>query len=251
MRDIIPGEPVLVDFGKERALVQLPLEQSNMKLLLFFHGRGGDAFSSNFALDEFTLFRRIAAEKGYVVIVPDYGSDCWMNQQAEEITSSILSAISSEISFANDKIYIMGVSMGGAAALIFAARHPHQAMAVCDIMGITDIAKFYNESPAYHESICTAYGGSPDECPDIYYDRSAVFHADKLSSIPVFLVHGETDDLVSPSYSESMYYALEQANGNAELLIVPGVGHDNAIIRGIETSIIDWFEAALRNSSVM
>jgi dipeptidyl aminopeptidase/acylaminoacyl peptidase len=134
----------------------------------------------------------------------------------------------------------MGVSMGGGGALTFSLRHPDKVTAVCDIMGVTDFVRFYEEGH-YQNSISPAFGGSPEEKPDVYRQRSAIRNIDVLKKLPLLILHGADDTLVPLWNSETLYEKLRQAGGKVEFLKVPHIAHDNGIIAGLEDKVLDFF----------
>lgn len=233
--------------GKQIGL-QLPNGYANDQaypLIVFLHGRGGSASANNFTSDAFASFRSKASARGYIVMVPNYGSDGWINQAAEDIVTQSINLLQSQYKTNPQKLYMMGVSMGGGGALVYGARHKQNVAAICDLMGMTDMVKFYSDSLNYQTSISTAYGGSPVQAPDIYSQRSAMSYIDDLNSLPVYISHGSADNIVSSIHSEQLYNALNSAGGSVSFKSVPGIGHDNAIIAGQEDAILNLFDSSL------
>jgi len=240
LTDSIPYEGVF-SFGKNKGYIKIPEDYDPKKqypLILFFSGRGGAASTSNFTSDEFKTFREKAAQSAYIVAVPAYGSDSWFNESAENITLEMLDFLKEKLSLSQG-YYVMGCSMGGGSALVFAAKHKENVKAVCDVFGITDYRRFYDEGH-YRDSIAKAYGGSPTEKPQVYQDRSAISRIAALKDIPVLVIHGDKDAVVPKWNSDLFVEKLKQAKGNVEYIIVPGIGHENRIIKNLEDRIISF-----------
>ncbi len=241
LTDSIPYEGVF-SFGKNKGYIRIPNNydpQKKYPLIVFFHGRGGSALKNNFTSEAFKTFREKASQNGYIVAVPAYGTNSWFNEDAENITLGMLDFLNKNLSLASG-YYVMGCSMGGGSALVFAARHKEKVKAVCDIFGVTDYARFYNEGH-YCDSIAKAYGGLPSEKPQFYQDRSAINHIEDLKDIPVLVIHGDKDSTVPKWNSDLLVEKLKQANGKMEYIVVPGKGHENAIARNLEDKIFSWF----------
>ena len=234
----------MFQFGEHEAFIQMPDHYNPDKvypLILFFHGRGGDAHQ--ILLDDFKLFLSKARQRGYILVAPSCGSDSWMNIQAETLSVDLLKFLNSHLSLDQNKLYVMGMSMGGGAALTFTAHHSKKVSAVCDLIGVTDFIRFYKEGN-YNQSIAGAFGDSPDQCPQMYRQRSAVYNIQQLKTVPILIIHGDQDRVVPLWNSQILYNKLKSANAKVELIIVPGMEHKTKIISGQEDRILDFFEAA-------
>lgn len=234
----------VLSFGKHECYVKLPDNYSPEKkspLILFFHGRGGSAKKNNFTSQAFSEFRKKAAARGYVVAVPGYGSDCWFNDDAEKITIEMLDFLGKNISCDTERFFVMGCSMGGASALIFTARHPEKAKAVCDVFGITDFTRFYNNG-FYNASISKAYGGTPAERPNYYFNHSAVNLTKNYAGIPFLILHGDRDTCVPKWNSDILVKKMQEENIDVKYIQVKNIGHDNAIVINQEDNILDFFD---------
>ena len=232
------------EFGKNKGYLQLPESYDPNKkypFILFLHGRGGSAIANNFICNDFKAFRKLCSDKGFIVAVPGYGSDCWLNESGEKITLEMIDFLEKKLSINPKQFYVMGCSMGGASALVFTIRHPEKVRAVCDIFGITDYVKFYNKG-FYNKSIKAAYGGTPSEKPKYYAERSAINYIGVLKKKPLLVIHGTRDFCVPKWNSDELVAKLKAENANVEYIVVPGMNHNNAIIKGLENKIIDFFE---------
>ncbi len=231
-------------FGSHKGYLHLPQAYDPAKkfpLILFLAGRGGDALIHNYNSLEFSAFRDLCSESGYVVAVPAYGSDCWLNREAETIVLEMLTFLQSHLSLESDKILMMGCSMGGGSALVFSGRHPDKVIGVCDVFGITDYLRFYREG-AFQQSIGGAFGGSPDVREEYYRERSAVTYLKTLASLPVLVFHGDQDCTVPIWNSEILVKGLQKHGGKVTYHIVPGMVHSNAIIKGHENTVLEFFQ---------
>ena len=232
-------------FGKHTGYIQVPPDYNPAKkypFIIFFHGRGGNTIQNNFLVEEFSTFRRKVASRGYIVALPGYGNDCWMNARGEAISLEMIEFLKKRLSIDPKRFYVMGCSMGGGAALTFSMRHKEMVAAVCDIFGVTDFIRFYNEG-FYNKSISGAYGASPAENPRIYRERSAIYHINDLKQLPLLIIHGSKDRVVPIWNSKTLYEKLKVAGAKVELVVVPGIGHTNAIIKGLEDKVINYFDS--------
>lgn len=243
--DFSPGTP-----GK-RYLLRKPggafaNTREKRPLLVVLHGRGGTAGKCH--LDEPCVhaFRDSVRELGWYAISPDYGSDCWGNKASEEYTLAAIDHAIATQAINPRRVVMIGMSMGAGATLTFAAHHPRRFAAVCAVQPMTDHARFYREQPQYHTSLGGAFGGSPDEVPRVYRDRSPVHHAETLATLPVMLQHGDKDELVTPDHSHEMHRLLVAARGKSELVIVPNGVHSNETITGYEDIILGFLDTAIR-----
>jgi len=243
----------LLTLGKNKVYVWLPFEYAPEKkyaLIVFLHGRGAPnpAQTPNFSnlhSREFSDFRKESLARWYILAAPAYGSDSWMNLAGEEIVLEVIEGLKARLSLDSRRLYVMGVSMGGGAALIFAARHPDMIAAVCDVMGVTDFARFFNAG-SYQRSIGQAFGGSPQEKPDFYRAQSGLYQTDVLKNIPILIIHGDRDNVVPSSHSETLYEKLKEQKGTVEFAKVRGLGHTNSVMVGLEGRVLDFFQARNR-----
>jgi predicted peptidase len=90
-----------------------------------------------------------------------------------------------------DRVYLTGLSMGGTGTFLFAMANPDKFAAIAPICG-----------------------------------SGIVWYAEALQNIPVYMYHGDCDDIVPISESVTMLTKINKRGGNAQLKILYGVGHN-------------------------
>jgi dipeptidyl aminopeptidase/acylaminoacyl peptidase len=196
------GEPQDVVFksmqdgSEQRYVVVLPegfkAEESH-SVLVALHGHGSDRWQFvKDERDECRAARKTAASNKMIFVSPDYrAKTSWMGSAAEADMLQILEELRKN--YRVDKVVISGGSMGGTAALIFAALHPDQ---VAGVVAMNDTANLI-EYDQFQEAIAASFGGSKKEKPDEYRRRSPELHATKLK-MPIAVTTGGKDRLVPP-----------------------------------------------------
>jgi dipeptidyl aminopeptidase/acylaminoacyl peptidase len=150
-------------------------------------------------------FVKEAVERGYVVIAPDYrGSTGYGEAYHKEIdyggyeVDDVISAAGYLASLPHvdpARIGIMGWSHGGYITLLSIFREKHPFAAGAAIVPVTNlIFRLSLKGPSYQWDFATQkrIQGLPFEKPEIYIERSPLYHVDKLR-VPV-LVHVATND---------------------------------------------------------
>ena len=93
-------------------------------LLIALHGHGSDGaqiFAGKYA--EFEALLDVAAERGAVVVSPDYRDrTSWMGPAAENDVAQIVAEQKDKRNI--NRVVVSGASMGGSSALTFAVRRP-------------------------------------------------------------------------------------------------------------------------------
>ena len=124
-----------------------------------------------------------------------------------------------------NRICISGRSSGGYTVLQALAQHPSVFCAGTAAYGICDLvhlAQFSHKFESHYLS--TLLGGTLEQIPDVYRDRSPVHRARQIRS-PVLLLQGDKDKIVLPEQSKQMAKAIKEAGGHVEYLEFAGEGH--------------------------
>ena len=113
-----------------------------------------------------------------------------------------------------NRVYLIGLSMGGFGTWELAMRAPERFAAVVPICG----------------------GG----------DES---RAGRLVNVPLWAVHGAEDEVVPVAQSRTMIEAVEKAGGEPRYLEMPGVGHDcwKGVFR-LDSEVLAWMFRQARGS---
>ncbi|KEZ54533.1 prolyl oligopeptidase family serine peptidase [Metabacillus sp. JX24] len=104
-----------------------------------------------------------------------------------------------------NRIYLTGMSMGAYGAFELAGRMPETFAALAAVCG----------------------GGCPEK-------------AGLLKEIPVWIFHGEDDDVIPIKESLDMVNALQQAGGNVAFTSYPGVKHDSWVQAYNDPELYNW-----------
>jgi predicted peptidase len=103
------------------------------------------------------------------------------------------------------RIYLTGLSMGAFGAWKLAATVPERFAALVPVCG----------------------GGDVDWAP-------------RLRNLPTWAFHGDQDDVVEVSHSQTIVNALEQLGAPVKLTIYPGVGHDSWTQTYENPELFEW-----------
>ena len=107
-----------------------------------------------------------------------------------------------------DDFCTMGVSRGGVTEYM-TARQDKRIKKIIVCSGIADLFQSYEEREDGMKQVLRAcIGGSPEELPEEYEKRSAVYWADEIT-VPVLLIHSRGDTKVSFEQAEKMYELLK------------------------------------------
>jgi len=133
--------------------------------------------------------------------------------QPMRLSLAAVAALEKEFSIDGDRLYVIGLSMGGHGVWDLISRKP---------------AMFAAAVP-----ICSA--GNPAS-------------AKLLVNLPIWCFHGDADPLVSVKYAREMMAALQKAGGHPKYSEYPGVGHNSYVNAFKEPELLPWLFGQRRNA---
>ncbi len=179
-------------------------EGQDYPLLLFLHGsgeRGGDLeHVGNHGLPEILPH---LPEKT-LVLAPQCPEGLRWTDHLPHL-SALLDETVTRYPVDPSRIYLTGLSMGGQGTWHLAAAQPERFAAAVPICG-----------------------------------RSNPSAASRLKDLPLWVFHGDDDDVVPLSESEKMVAALRAVESEVKLTVFPGVGHDSWALAYTMSDMYSW-----------
>ena len=171
-------------------------------LMIALHGHGSDRWQ--FIRDnrgECKGARDVATRQGMIFVSPDYrAKTSWMGPKADADMVQMIGELRERHKVG--KIFLMGGSMGGTAALTFTALHPELIAGVCSLNGTANLLEYEK----FQDAIQASFGGTKKQIPEEYKKRSAEFWPEKFT-MPVACTTGGKDEVVPP---QSVLRLLDQ-----------------------------------------
>jgi len=150
----------------------------------------------------------------FVVILPQKPE---FNVDWEHYDDEVMAILDQTIADQNidpERVAITGLSQGGHGTIAFASAHPDRfaaAAPVCSYVG----ARFSDDGVRSVPEPPTA---------DSDHVRDA---AEAMSGMPVWLFHGDRDNVVSPDESRALHGALQDTGADVTLTIFPEANHNS------------------------
>lgn len=187
--------------------------KEKLPVILFLHGigqRGSGGFVKGAAL---ILIRQYLERLPAIVVLPQCEKGrYWTDPEMEAMVMATLNETVSEFKADHERLYMIGVSMGGYGAWHMAAEH--------------------SDTFAAFVSIC---GGSPLRTGDRFNSI-----ARRVRQTPVWVFHGADDRVVPVSESRQMVTALKDAKGKVRYSEYEGVGHNVWLNVMKEPELLPW-----------
>jgi len=226
-------------------------------VLVYYYGGTSPtsrAFEGNYPLN-------LYAAMGYVVYTLNpsgstgFGQEfaarhvnAWGDKTADEIIEGTRLFCRSHEYADSTKIGCFGASYGGFMTMYLQTKTDLFKAAVSHA-GISNLASYWGEGYwGYTYSSAASAGSYPWNNPELYTQRSPLFHADKINT-PLLLLQGAVDTNVPIGESIQMYTALKMLGKPVEFIKVDGENHS---IRGFQRklewqrTILAWFAKYLK-----
>lgn len=207
-------------------------------------------------------FIQYLVHRGFVVLEPNYrGStgfgpawrdaikvDGWGGREQDDIRAGIRMLIDKGIVPAGS-VGVTGLSYGGYSAWCAATRWPvSEVAAAAPVCGMTDLRVDYETTrPDLRTYSIEMIGGTPDECPAKYYERSPINFVHNVRA-DLLIVQGMQDPNVTPENLAAVRAALDNAGVVYEVLTFDDEGHGIVKVgnrRILFHRVADFFERAL------
>jgi dipeptidyl aminopeptidase/acylaminoacyl peptidase len=176
--------------------------------------------------------------------------DGWGGREQEDIRSGIEALI--EVGVAQPgRVGVTGTSYGGYSAW-WAITHFETVAAAAPICGMTDlVVDYYATRPDLRPYSEEMMGGSPEEVPDLYRERSPIHFVKNIRG-DLLIVQGMKDPNVTPDNVHAVTKALERENIPYELLAFEDEGHGIARPKNLKVlypRLAGFFQRAFDRSS--
>ena len=173
--------------------------------------------------------------EGYAVVVPNVrGSTGYGKRYAslDDTTRRLdsvrdLASVHAWIArsgLAADRATLWGGSYGGYMVLAGLAFQPELWAAAVDIVGISDLVTFLENTSDYRRAYHEHEYGSLEHDREFLAAASPLRHADAMRA-PLFVIHGRNDPRVPVSEAEQLVAKLRERGTRCELLIYEDEGH--------------------------
>lgn len=182
-------------------------------LILFLHGMGqcGDDLEK---VKEHGIPKVVESRSDlpFIVVSPQCPEgQMWRN----DVLINLLDEVTGRYPVDQDRIYLTGLSMGGAGTWYLACEYPDTFAAIAPICG----------------------WGTPSK-------------AASLKNVPVWAFHGAEDKTIPVKHSEEMIQAVKDSGGDAKLTVYPQAGHDSWTQTYDNRELYDWFLSHRRAKTV-
>jgi predicted peptidase len=201
-------------------------------IVLFLHGageRGSDGnLQAQFGLP--TAIRNGPPGFPAVVVMPQCPLRRWWAElEMQELAMATLLASRQEFHGDPKRTFLTGLSMGGYGCWSLAANHPGFFAAIVPICGgVVLPERLRGDFPDLAAT-------KPLHDPEIY----ARF-AEKIGRVPIWIFHGEKDEIVPVEESRKMYAAIKAARGYVRYTEFPGVGHESWDLVYTDPGLLIW-----------
>lgn len=128
------------------------------------------------------------------------------------------------------RVYACGLSMGAQEALVLAGKHPDRLAATVVFNPIVDLAAWHeelatSEVPEIREydtasRIANEVGGTPQEVPELYAERSANSFAEGLARVPTLILWAHKDLIVPRQvthHTVPLYHRVKEIDPNSPI----------------------------------
>ena len=229
----------------------------NGKTIIFVHG-GPTQHSVDYITPEIQYY----VHNGFTVLDPNYrgstgyGVDFenairkngWGSDEQIDIWKGIESLIEQGLA-KEGKVGITGTSYGGYSAWIGITKAPTRLIAAAaPICGMTDLVLDYQQTrPDIRRSAEQMMGGSPDEVPGIYYERSPLNFTQNIKG-QLLIIQGAKDPNVTMANVTAVEEKLKENNIKYEKYVFEDEGH--GIVRKENKKLLtrlinDFFDKSL------
>lgn len=204
-------------------------------VVLFLHG-GGEQGNDGLIQTEVGLgsaIRRDTERWPAIVVFPQVRAGKRWNGQDAAWALKALEQTQREFATDPTRVYLTGMSRGGAGAYYLAYRHPSRFAAILVVCGRVRPATTLDGQPALDaDPVIPVVDGDPFEAL-----------AAKLKGVPLWIFHGDADAVVSVEESRRAAAALRKVGSPITFTELPGVGH-NAWDTAYRTSeVAQWLLA--------
>ena len=223
------------DGTKIPALVRRPAKCASdpCAVVIAFHG-GPEGQS----LPGFSVSGQAFVDAGFVFVEPNVrGSDgygkAWLHaddgpKRLEVITdiedASVWARKEFSASGKAPKLGIYGGSYGGYSSLIGMTMFAGAYDAGVDVVGISNLITFLENTAPYRRALRTSEYGDPEKDRDALVKLSPTTYVDRVKA-PLLIIQGATDPRVPAGEAVQMHEALTARGVTSELMIFPDEGH--------------------------
>ena len=219
-------------------------------LVVHLYGSGGShrVGHYNVGRSPYDEFRRLLAERGYWLVVPELGARHWMNETASAQLDSVIGAMVDIEGVDAGRVHLFGTSMGAGSSLVYAMRHPEKIKSVVAIFPMTDFSRWLEEKPAYRTPVEKAHGIAPESREESLGRLSPMQHIDAFRNTGLFLLHGSRDSIVNPDHSRRFAKALRDKGYSVTFREAEGGTHRDEIARPYQRELADFLTKGLPGS---
>jgi predicted peptidase len=227
---------VTVDGVSHRYQVYVPAEYSRARrwpVILFLHG-SGERGTDGLLQTEVGLgagIRRHVERWPAIVVFPQAPPEHRWHGKVAHLALATLDRALREFSTDADRVYLVGLSAGGNGVWNLAYRYPERFAALVVVCG------WVMPTPERREAILPPDSGAP--YPVI---------AGRIRSLPIWIWHGDADDLVPVEESRRMAEALRAAGAEVRYTELAGVEHDSWIQAFESPALPQWLFALRRRA---
>jgi predicted peptidase len=214
-----------LDAGEFDFQAHIPNTKSpeNLPVIVFLHGireRGAGGFIQKDGMFAAIIKQYLKPIPAIVLLPQCRPAKYWSDPVMDKMVISAVEQTAGEFNADANRIYLVGVSMGGYGVWHFASQYPQKFAALV--------------------SIC---GGSPVTKGDRF---SSI--AEKIGKTPAWLFHGAEDTVVPVSESREMVKALKERNNSVKYNEYANVGHNVWLNALAEKDLLPWLLAQNLNA---
>jgi len=172
--------------------------QQDWPLILYLHGSGERGYDLE-ALKEQPLPETLEQRAGFpfIVVSPQMSPELDSWSDMIDSLNILLDEVQAKCSVDSQRVYLTGLSMGGAGTWQFGLESPQRFAALVPVAGY-----YLYDSYTVPDDICD------------------------LQGVPVWAFHGDSDAVVSPFGAEVLVEALEACGGNIRFTLYPDADHE-------------------------
>lgn len=221
----------------------LPDDYLEKEYPVLIYNRGGDNISKLWSINVHTPYQ--LSRMGFIVLATQYrgwgeesGKDEFGGGDVRDVT--VLIDLVEKFTFTNKKIFMFGFSRGALMNYLVLSRDDRISAAVA-VAGPTDLFKAYNERDDMRRTYLESTGGTPEQVPEEYRKRSAIFWADKIDT-PLLIAQGTDDKHVAMHHSVDLYEKMKAMGKDVELKLYEGEDHSSS-----QNHLFEYFEWLLNH----